>query len=108
MVRRLNFLQYILKEDGNTLIHNFLVAQMENTVRGDWWELVQQDMADLQLDLSWYEIKIMSQQSFKRKVKVRANEAALNWLKNEQQNLKKIQDLNYTPCYSKLHNILIV
>ena len=43
MVLTLNFIQYILKEDGNTLIHSFLVAQMENTVRGK----VQQDVAEL-------------------------------------------------------------
>ena len=60
MVRRLNFLQYILKEDGNTLIHSFLVVQIENTLRGDWWELIQQDIADLQMDLSLSEIKMMS------------------------------------------------
>ena len=96
MVRRLNFLQYILKEDGNSLIHSFLVAQMENTMRGDWWEIVQKDMAELRLDLSLSEIKMMSQQSFKNKVKIHANEAAFTWLQNEQQNLKKIKDLNYS------------
>ena len=68
---------------------------MEKTVRGDWWELVQQDMADLELDLSLSEIKMMSQQSFKKKVKIHANKAAFNWLRNEQQNLKKTKDLNY-------------
>ena len=96
MGRRLNFLQYILKEDGNTLIHSFLVAQMENTLRGDWWELIQQDIADLQMDLSLSEIKMMSQESFKEKVKAHINEAAFKWLKNEQQSLRKIQDLKYS------------
>ena len=39
---------------------------------------------------------MMSQQSFKNKVKIHANEAAFTWLKNEQQNLKKIKDMNYS------------
>ena len=69
---------------------------MENTVRGDWWELVQHDMTELQLDLSLSEIRMMSQKSFKNKVKIHANKAAFTWLKNEQQNLKKIKDMNYS------------
>ena len=35
-----------------------------------------------------------SQQSFKNKVKIHGNEAAFSWLKNEQQNLKKINPLS--------------
>ena len=33
MIRRLNFLQYILKEQEDSLIHSFLVAQIENTLK---------------------------------------------------------------------------
>ena len=32
MIRRLNFLQYILKEQEDSLIHRFLVTQIENTL----------------------------------------------------------------------------
>ena len=99
MVRRLNFLQYILKEEGETLINSFLVAQMENPLKGDWWGIVKQDIVELKLDLSLSEIKMMSQEAFKKKVKVHANEAAFVWLNNAKSKLKKIQKLNYSKLF---------
>ena len=60
MTRRLLFLQYILKEKGDSLIHSFLVAQMEDTKKGDWWETVQNDIMEIELNLSLSEIKMMS------------------------------------------------
>ena len=43
------FLQYILKEEGDTLLHSFLVAQMEDTLKGDWWETVQKNIVEIKL-----------------------------------------------------------
>ena len=63
MTRRLLFLQYILQEQGDTLLHSFLVAQMEDTLKGDWWEVVQNDLVELKLDMSLSEIKLMSVES---------------------------------------------
>ena len=41
--RRIMFLQYILKEDGKSLIHKFLMAQIEKSHPGDWWNAVTKD-----------------------------------------------------------------
>ena len=99
MSRRLNFLQYILKEEEHTLIHSFLVAQIENPLKGDWWELVMQDIIELNLNLSLSEIKQMSKEMFKNKVKTHVNEAAFVWLNNEKQRSKKIQNMKYSKLY---------
>ena len=53
MIRRLMFLQYILKEEGDTLLHSFLVAQMEDTLKGDLWETVQKNIVEIKLFFFW-------------------------------------------------------
>ena len=80
MLHRLNFLQYILQEDKDSLMHSFLMAQIEDTVNGDWWETVKQDMVDLNLDMTLFEIMKMSEESYKSKAKACVTEAAYKWL----------------------------
>ena len=96
MVRRLSFLQYILKEKGDTLVHSFLVAQIEQPLKGDWWEQAQQDLAEININLSLAEISKMSVESFKKKVKKCVNDLAFNWLKTEKQRSKKIENIDYS------------
>ena len=96
MSRRLLFLQYILQEQGDTLLHSFLVAQMKDTLKGDWWETVQNDLVELKLDLSLSEIKLMSVESFKKKVRKHVSEMAFYWLLNEKQRSKKIRSNEYS------------
>ena len=45
MTRRLSFLQYILKEDEDSLMLKCLMAQIEAPVQGDWSENVVKDMS---------------------------------------------------------------
>ena len=96
MTRRLLFLQYILKEKGDSLIHSFLVAQMEDTKKGDWWETVQNDIVEIKLNVSLSEIIKMSEESFKALVKTHVAKAALLWLNNEKQRSKKIRNIEYS------------
>ena len=96
MVRRLSFLQYILKEEENTLIHSFLVARIEHPIKGDWWEQVQHDLAEANINLSLAEIRKMSVDSFKKKVKKCVNDLAFNWLITEKLRSKKIENIDYS------------
>ena len=106
MQRRLNFLQYILKEDEDSLLNRFLMAQMEETFKGDWWETVQQDMVDLDLDMSLFEISNMSEELFKSKVKDCVNKAAHNWLMEQKMKSKKIKDIQYEE-HNKIQDYLL-
>ena len=63
--RRINFLQYILKENEESLIQTFLMAQLSDPTRNDWGEAVGEDMEDLDINLSFDEIKCMSEEGFK-------------------------------------------
>ena len=111
MTRRLLFLQYILKEKGDSLIHSFLVAQMEDTKKGDWWETVQNDIMEIELNLSLSEIKMMSAESFKDLVKTNISKAALLWLNMEKQRSKKTGNIQYSDLklqeYFKSDNLII-
>ena len=96
MTRRITFLQYILKERSDSLIHSFLLAQMENTLKGDWWETVQNDIVELNLNLLLSEIQNMSEELFKNKVKTHVAAAALVWLKHEKERSKKLSHVQYS------------
>ena len=95
MTRRLTFLQYILKEDQQSLISSFLMAQIENTVSGDWWETVLHDITELNLEYSLHDIKTMSTDSFKSIVKTAANIQAFKWLTDKKLSSKKIMYIQH-------------
>ena len=93
---RRSLLQYILKERSDSLIHSFLLAQIENTLKGDWWDTVRNDIAELNLNLSLSEIQIMSEELFRNIVKKHAAAAALDWLKHEKERSKKLSHVQYS------------
>ena len=95
MTRRLCFLQYLLKEDEGSLVSRVLMAQIENVVKGDWWESAAEDISELNLDLTLHEIKAMSKESFKTKVKEAATREAFKWLLSEKENKKKVKNNSY-------------
>ena len=45
-MRRLNFLQYMLKEDEDSLVHSLLKAQLKNPSPGDWGLAFKEDLQD--------------------------------------------------------------
>ena len=75
---------------------SFLLAQIENTLKGDWWETVQNDIVELNLNLSLSEIRSMSEELFRNKVKKHATTAALFWLKHEKERSKKLTHVQYS------------
>ena len=94
--RRILFLQYILQQDEESLLHKFFKAQMENPVKGDWAPQVEQDLKDLDIKYSFEEIKSMSKQTFKVKVKSAIKIKAFEWLQSEKNKLKKVKDIVFT------------
>ena len=93
--RRLNFLHYILSDKEDSLLSNVFRAQCEKSVRGDWVSTVRQDLDDLEMNLSFEEIKANTKENFKRTVKKHVNEKAFDFLKNLQQTHSKAKPLQY-------------
>ena len=95
ITRRLMFLHYILQEDEQSLMNKFLIAQIEETKEGDWWLTVKDNMEELNLELSLHEIKLMSKNSFKMKVKKSAEQQAFKWLNKKKAELKKVKSISH-------------
>ena len=81
--RRINFLQYILKEEKDSLMYRFLMAQKDNPVKNDWCLMVMQDIEMYQLGLQVEEIEKMSEATFKAFFKKKEYETSLEYLNNE-------------------------
>ena len=96
--RRLMFLHYLLQQDVDSLLSKFFVAQCENPSKGDWWFDAKKDLLDLHLEMSLEEIKRMSKNSFKTKVKLAIEREALIFLIERKSDKSKLKDL----CYEEL------
>ena len=81
--RRLVFLQYILKQDKDELIFKIFEAQFSDPNKGDWVVQAKQDLKDVNLDITFDQISIMSDYTYQAKVKRAITLSAYNWLISE-------------------------
>ena len=102
--RRLMFLHYILNQNENSLILKFFEAQKQNPVKGDWSEQIKSDIKEINLQLTFDEIKILSQESFRLKVRRAIDTAAFKWLMDEKESKSKLKDLKFEKL--KMQNYL--
>ena len=64
--RRLNFLWYMLNQNDDTMLLEFLRAQCENPVKGDWVLTVQKDLDELEISESFDDIRETTKDAFKK------------------------------------------
>ena len=81
--RRLMFLQCILQEESDSVISQFFYAQDSNPSKNDWALTIRQDLEELDLNVSFNEIKSLSKQQFKTKVSKAMSRIALEYLLKE-------------------------
>ena len=65
MYRRLNFLHYMLSLENTELLSQFVKRQFENPSKGDWVQLVNEDLEKLNTTPNHDEIKKMKKEDFK-------------------------------------------
>ena len=63
-VRRVIFLQYLLKLDSSEMLSKFFWAQWENPIKFDWTLEVRKNLKEFGVTNNIEEIKIMSKYSF--------------------------------------------
>ena len=51
-VRRLLYLQYILKKNKNKIVRKVYTAQKENPTKGDWTNIVEEDKMKYNVNIS--------------------------------------------------------
>ena len=67
--RRIMYLHYLLTTSEDQLLYKFFKAQLRNPSKGDWTEVVKQDLKDFNITSSFKEISLMKNTQFKNKVK---------------------------------------
>ena len=96
MGRRLNYLWYLLNEEDDSLIRQFLEAQISSPLKGDWYTTVRENMNHLELDISLEAIAATSKSTFKLMVKEAIMKKSLTYLQSLQNNHSKSKNIKYT------------
>lgn len=91
--RRLLFLQYILKEKPSSRIHQVLKLQMKYPVKGDWVSSCIKVIKELELSVTFEDIRSMEKKSFKKMIDKSIKVKALEYLQNKRG--KKGKEIRY-------------
>ena len=96
MKRKLSFLQYLLKEDKQSMISQVLKATQENPLKNDFVFTCKKYMKILGIEFSFEEIEKMSKASFKKVLKEKTRQAAYRYLIGQKSKQSKISDIKYS------------
>lgn len=101
--RRVKYLHYLVRL-GDDMLSKVFKTQWKYPVKDDWTTTVQKDLKDLNIGLDPDEIKEKSDYSFKRLVKIKTKEYALDYLMKIKERHSKMEKLEYVEL--KLQNYL--
>ena len=89
------FLRYVLTQEDNLLMYQFLLAQKTHPRQKDWYSGVRTDLNDFEIDMTDEEIKIMPVNSFKQLVKEKSVSASIKYLQMKQRKVEKGVEIEY-------------
>ena len=95
MTRRIMYYWHILQREDDELIHRFMSAQQIWTDKNDWVAKVKKNMSEIQLNLTDVQIKALSNEEFKRKVKLKVEIFAYKYVKKLQHSHSKTSELEF-------------
>ena len=93
--RRVKYLHSILRRNPKSMLGSFFVTQCNFPCKGDWSEIVKQDLEDLELPRIFDTIRSQSKDSLKNLVKKKTYEYAYKKLKCMQDKHSKMKNLQY-------------
>ena len=96
MKRKLSFLQYILQQNKDTMLHQVFKATCDNPLKNDFVMTCKKYLEVLEINLTFEEIQLMSKFSFSQILKKRMKIAAFAYLKAQQQKQDKIKSIVFT------------
>ena len=77
------FLKFILDENEQSMVGNFFKLQIDQPVKGDWVSTVRKNLKEMNIGLTWNEIRMMSKDSFLKVIKTKISEISLKYLLNK-------------------------
>ena len=95
MKRKILFLQYILKQEEESMVYKVFKATLDNPLKNDFVKTCEKYLDRLGLNLTFAEIAKMTTSKFKKIVKEKTLEAGFKYLIDEKNRQKKICDLMY-------------
>ena len=95
MMRRIMFLHYMLQEDPNCLIQRVLQAQISQPSKNDFVPTVESIFEELEIYLSYEDIKNMSKESLHKFVKEKIEEKALHFLNQKKMKHSKVLQIKH-------------
>ena len=96
--RKQMFLHHILQQNENSLLHRFVMAQINHPVNKDWVSTVLEDMEDFKIDLELEDIKHMTKTKFKEYVNEKVRGAAFLYLMNRKISRNSDRDIEINIC----------
>ena len=93
--KRINYLHNLLNSDSQSLARNVFLRQCDNPIKGDFVNLVKQDLSDFRMDLSFEDIMTYSKLKFKLLVKNACEKAYFFKLLEEKRQLSKGKEIRY-------------
>ena len=91
--RRLIYLHHILTRKDSELISRILYAQKRKPVKGDWINLIDDDMKQMNIELEFEQIKKLSKIKYKKYVKQKIKHEAFKYLETIKQTHSKVKDI---------------
>ena len=91
---RLLFLKDILQQNVESMISRVFQLQLEQPSKGDWPSSCLKDLEELEISMSFEEIKLISKNSFNKILNEKVKEASLSYLTDKQNT--KGGDILYT------------
>ena len=94
--KRVRYLHYPLNKNKAEMLSRFFWAQWRRPCKGDWVNLIKQDLAELGIPDDLEKITAYSKLSFKKYVKDRSKEVAFQSLMSCKENHSKMSWINYS------------
>ena len=95
MTRRILFLHTILQESESSLISRFYQVQLKNPSKGDWCQSVLKSLGDLDLNLTFNQIKLMKKEELQKVVKTACEKSALTYLNQVKSKHTKVMHIQH-------------
>lgn len=97
--RRIIYLHDLVNQNHTEMLHQFFITQWNKPTRGDWTELVKEDLNDFGIDEDLVMLQQMSKGKIKKLIKAEARKYAFNELMKSIEGKKghsKLKNIRYT------------
>ena len=81
--RRINYLHDLLTRNENELVVRFYKAQLRNPSKGDWTEIVKEDLIDFKIEETFDQLSKISKKVFKKKISAACRQFSFEKLMNK-------------------------